>query len=95
MVSWHEGWVCEGHGVQLDTVTISHVAWADDTWVFGGTQSGLEGLLQNLAREARLNAGLVIPWENVDMPRPLVPLSPLLQKTPCLRKPHSTVRANA
>lgn len=47
MADFRGRWIRQGHGACLDTVTVSHVAWADDTWVFDSTQEGLEAMLQD------------------------------------------------
>lgn len=75
MASLHEGWVCLGHGAHLDTVTVSHAAWAEDTWAFDGTQHGLEGMLQDLAREAGFNTGVAIRWAKCGYAQAYGPLS--------------------
>lgn len=60
MAGFHDKWIVEGHGAHIYTVTVSHVAWADDAWIFDSTQECLDAMLQDFAREARTNTGLVI-----------------------------------
>lgn len=59
----HTSWSATGHGSWLDGVGITHVAWADDTWVLASTQSGLDSMVSQLSPHAWKTAGLAIHWD--------------------------------
>lgn len=59
----HEEWTRNGRGVSLDSRTLTHVAWADDTWLLDATRAGLESMLRDVATRADLETGLVLRWD--------------------------------
>lgn len=63
LVDLRATWITWGHGAPLDSVTVSHAAWADDTWVLDSTQLGLESMRQELRIAAQSQTGLVMRWE--------------------------------
>lgn len=44
-------------------LTVTHVAWADDTWFLNDTQHGLDQMLTELAVDVRRRTRLVHHWE--------------------------------
>lgn len=58
----HGQWINAGHGPFLDTTLVTHVAWADDIWVFDACPHGLESMLTMLSAHARSRTGLITRW---------------------------------
>lgn len=56
----HDQWVRQGRGIELQSRTLTHVAWADDTWLLDSTRSGLQELLQDVAHRVGETTGLAI-----------------------------------
>lgn len=74
---------------------MTHVAWADGTWVFDNSSDGLEQMLQDLAAEARLNAGLVIRCDMCGYAQASGRRGLHRLPTRCSRRPRSTTVAIA
>lgn len=47
----------------LDERTMTHVAWADDTWLLDATRAGLEEMLRDVATRAEVETGLIPRWD--------------------------------
>jgi hypothetical protein len=55
------GWLAKGYGVEQIDRMLSHICFADDVLLFGGTRGQLGTMLGDLAREAR-KEGLEVNW---------------------------------
>lgn len=63
MSDLHEAWVAAEHGMSLDHLVVTHVAWADEAWVFDATQHGLHDMLRQVSPQAWMTIGLAIRVE--------------------------------
>lgn len=59
----HLEWTQNGRGMGLDSRTLTHVPWADDTWLLDAERAGLESMLREVANRADLETGLLLRWE--------------------------------
>lgn len=59
----HESWSRRGFGLAMDAETITHLVWADDTWVVSHDTRSLYTVLTDLSQTAEKETGLEIWWD--------------------------------
>lgn len=47
----------------MDDRCLTHLAWADDTWMFGDSPLQVDRMLRDVSREAEKRTGLQIRWD--------------------------------
>lgn len=57
-----ESWLQRGFGLELQSRVLTHLAWADNTWLMDSTQLGLDTMWCELRDAAWKAAGLEIKW---------------------------------
>lgn len=59
----HKSWTERGLGILVDDDALTHLAWADDTWIFGSCPCDADQMLPELETEAARSTGLLIRWD--------------------------------